>query len=174
MSYNKQRHLILTVLTKKMLEFPKKKGETIDGWLVGLTMDEVDSLLNTDKVERHIILSELIKSDEIKIFNTEKQGIFIEPRIGIAAYSEKKYVRLNNERIKKNIKDLLQIIIPVLSLLIAVLALSIKINSLHSETEKEIDSMEKKIELQKSRLDVLEKRSKVSDNQNAKDSLNIL
>ncbi|AIZ42458.1 hypothetical protein [Cellulophaga baltica] len=172
MNYNKKRHLILKVLTKKMLEYPKKKGETIDGWLVGLTMDEVDSLLNSDKVERHIILSELIKSEEIKIFNTEKQGVFIEPRIGIAAYSDEKYIRLNNDRIKRNIKDLLQIIIPVLSLIIAVLALSIKVNSWNSETEKEIDSLEKRIEFQKSRLDVFEKKNERSDNQNAKDSLN--
>lgn len=150
----------------------KKKGETIDGWLVGLTLDEVDSLLNTDKVERHIILSELIKSEEIKTFNTEKQGVFIEPSIGIAAYSDKKYIRLNNERIKRNIKDLLQIIIPVLSLIIAVLALSIKINSLNAKTEKEIESLEQKVELQKSRMDKLEKETKVYPNQNSTDSLN--
>ena len=144
MNFNRKRHLLLKVLSRKLLEYPKKRGEKIDGRLVGLTFEEIDVLLQTDQVERHLILSELISSEEIINFNTNSGlGVFIEPRIGVSAFSNKKYLNRNWQIIKQWTLNFVQIVIPVLSLLIAALVVIKKDN----RTIQKIELLEQKLRI---------------------------
>ena len=154
MRFNRKRHLLLKVLTKKLLQYPKRKGDNIEGELVGLTFNEVDNLLKTNKFERHIILSELIKYDEIKIFNTKSSGIIIEPRIGVSAFSNKKYKKKNEDIIIGWFKVFAQIVVPIMSLTVAVLVLTLKFNSITESIESKVNKNNiKKLEYLELKLD---------------------
>ena len=157
MNLHLKRHKLLGILAKQRGDLKLKKA---DPMILGVSTESILKDLNCNEDELELITSELHTQDEIKYFNAHGVvGFFARPN-GVSAFSDKKYLRLNNSRIKSNLKDFVQIIIPILSLVIAVLAISLKINNLNSKTDKEIKAIELKQESILNSINKLEMKTK--------------
>ncbi len=152
MNINLKRHNLLGILFKPRSEWEINKAENI---AIGVPFDKICNELNCQKDELPLITSELFSSDEIGPQNTHGiVGLCAKPK-GLTAYSNKKYKRLNNARIKNNLKDFVQIIIPVFALVVAILTLSIKIENLNTKTAKEIKTIELRQKHLQDQIDIL-------------------
>lgn len=94
----------------------------------------------------------------------KKKGLFATPE-GVASYSKKKYKNLFYLNLKNNLKDFVQIVIPVLSLFIAYFAIQLKISEVNNYNQKQIDKLQQEIKILKadklkSALDVTITKSK--------------
>ncbi|WP_031428536.1 hypothetical protein [Flavimarina sp. Hel_I_48] len=147
MRYNKTRHLILEKLYKKYLDSitnsENKTKVTIKE--AGLTLKEINNLIKEDSFKRELILSELYKWNEIIFSETAGKGCFIEENSGISAYSNKKYLKKNEDIILNWLKNFVQIFIPLASLLIAILALSINFSKINAKNKEKIEKLEMRI-----------------------------
>ena len=143
MRLNRTRHFVLKKLSQKFIDNNENENNKAD--VVGLSFNEIDALLKVTKKKRELILSELDRCNEIVFYELEQKGFFIEPKIGLSALSEKKYLRKNEDIIIKWLKNIVQIFIPIASLLIAYLALTIKINSNNNLNSKQMKIIEMKI-----------------------------
>jgi len=144
MQYNRIRHSLLKKLSEKLLREIDNPSDQAD--VIGMSYEEIDLFLKNKKGERALILSELEKSDEIVYFNLTTKGCFIEPKNGLSALTEKKYLKRNNAIILNWLRNFVQIFIPIASLLIALLALSINIEKNKKANNKKIEKLELRIE----------------------------
>ncbi len=153
MNLHLKRHKLLGILSKQRTDLILRKADPL---ILGVSAESILKDLNCNEDELELIASELHTQDEIKHFNAHGvKGLFARPN-GVSAFSDKKYLRLNNSRLKNNLKDLVQIIIPVLSLLIT-LAVILKDNS---KNTKEIKAIELKLESIQDSINMLELRTK--------------
>lgn len=157
MRLNRTRHFLLKKLSEKFIDNSENPSDQAD--VVGLSYSEIDLLLKNNKKNRELVLSELEKSEEIVFYNLKEKGCFIEPKNGLSAFADKKYLRKNNEIIINWLKNFVQIFIPVASLIIAYLALTLKINSFQKTNSKEIKNMELKINELEKKVNVTNKKN---------------
>ena len=143
MRYNRTRHFLLKKLSEKFIQ--NSENSSVNADIIGLSYAEIDLLLKRNKKTRELVLSELEKSEEIVFYNLKEKGCFIEPKNGISAFTEKKYLRRNEDIIINWLKNIVQIFIPIASLIIAYLALTLKINTFQKSNSKEVEKLEMKI-----------------------------
>ena len=145
MNINKKRHELLSLLYKKRADAELRRSDNI----IGVSFEEIEKSLNLTQDELLIVTSELIELEEISFHDASGiKGLFCSKK-GATSFANKKYLRANNARIKNDIKDIVQIIIPVLSLIITVMVIAL--NS--SEKTKEIKAIEQKVELLEKQID---------------------
>ncbi|MFV1449869.1 hypothetical protein VBZ51_12010 [Maribacter sp. HS] len=138
MRFNLTRHKLLGKLAEKYVDKDMFRVDQAD--VIGLNIDEIDLVLGKQKKYRNLILSELAHSKEIHSFNLSNNGFFITPSEGLSAFSEKKYIRKNNDIFINFIKTLFEILIPVLALTVAVLTLLWNQNPEVKDYSKEIEN----------------------------------
>ena len=101
--------------------------------------------------------------DEIKYTNVDHNGVYSTNK-GLQSFTDKKYLNEFNKSLISNIKNTVQIIIPVLSLIIAVAVLFLKIDSATLQLKESIDNEYKSdIEMLKFQMDSI-KQSKLNIN----------
>lgn len=150
MNDNLKRHKLLQILSE---HFIKVETEDISD-PIGVSFDDLQSKLNCSKIELRRISSTLYDNKEVDYMDVGVVGMFATEK-GLSAYSESKYLRESNLRLKNNIKDLIQIIIPVFSLIIAFLALTHKLEKQNVENEKQLNLINLKVLLQGRKIDNL-------------------
>ncbi len=143
MRFNRTRHYFLKILSKKYNSNKNTPSENAD--VIGLTYAQIDSFLKNKKNYRDLILSELLKSNEIVFFDLDEKSYFIELDNGLSALTKKKYLKRNNEIIVNWFKNFVQIFIPIASLTIGILALSIKFNKIEDSNKKELQKIQQKL-----------------------------
>lgn len=152
MNDNLKRHRLLQLLSQHFI-----KVETEDSSdPIGISFEDLQSKLDCSKIELRRISSTLYDNKEVDYMDIGVVGMFATEK-GLSAYSDKKYKRESNLRLKNNIKDLIQITVPLLSLIIAFLALTSKIDTLNKQNEKQMNCLEKKILLQENKINSLTK-----------------
>ncbi len=150
MNDNLKRHKILEILSKQFI-----KVETEDSSeAIGVSFEDLQVKLNCSKIELRRVSSTLYDNKEVDYMDIGLVGMFATEK-GLSAYSDEKYKRESNLRLKNNIKDIVQIVVPILSLLIAYLALSFKINKLNEQNEKELKEINKKLLFHEKKLNSL-------------------
>lgn len=155
MRYNRKRHKALKILSKKLDLFNDKKG-TFSGKEIGVSNQQLKSILNIDDSVRRLIFSELFENEEVMPYHLDgESGCFINMEKGLEALSNEKYLVRNRQIIKAYLSDFVHIAIPILSLLVAILVIIID----DSKQDKQIDSIELKIEEHEKKLKSLESKS---------------
>jgi hypothetical protein len=152
MNDNLKRHKILEILSEQFI-----KVETEDSSdPIGVSFEDLQAKLNCSKIELRRVSSTLYDNKEVDYMDIGLVGMFATEK-GLSACSNDKYKRESNLRLKNNIKDLVQIVVPVLSLLIAFLALTFKINKLNEQNEKQLKELNQKLFLQDKKIKSLTK-----------------
>lgn len=124
MRYNRTRHKALLLLSEKFNKLLNEKTGSFRGNEVGLSNEELNSLLNIDDRKRRLVFSELFENEEVKPYHLDGiSGCFIHPEKGFESLANEKYLERNREIVKNWIKDFVQIAIPVLSLIITILVI---------------------------------------------------
>lgn len=125
---NKKRHELLGVLAKEFAN-ASPEGSILD------IIVTVPTILKKVKIsyDEFIFMSEELKvNSEIKYFQVENHfdspAFYIESR-GLTAYANKKYLKVDREEFREDIKFWAQLILPVLSFLIAAIALYLNIKT---------------------------------------------
>lgn len=145
MNLNLKRHNLLEILSKQSIDFDLHK--TTD---FSVSSNTILKKLNINELFLNSIISELNINKEIDYYfwnDIEKKGLFVTP-LGVSSYSNKKYKKLFYLNIKNNLKDFVQIIIPILSLLITLLVVKdnlskeSKFNTQVKELKERIESLE--------------------------------
>lgn len=144
MNYNLKRHQLLEILANQNLSVQlKKPGYSV----LGISYEEIYKTLNITELDLGLLTAELYDNKEIGYHNNYNvEGLYAENK-GITAYSNKKYLKLSRKEKTENIKDIIQIVIPVLSVLMAILTLTLKIENINNENEKRFQKIEHKINL---------------------------
>lgn len=164
MRFNRKRHLLLKKLSEKYIQKNMKGGAVS----LGMSIIEINKLLKVDNLTREKIVSELLRANELILYDFgDKSGFFIEHKNGLSAFSDKKYLKRNENIIINWFKVFVQIAVPVLSLIITILVI-IKDDS---KTTKEIQSIEQKVEDLKNKINKLEKNTKTLPNHKINDSV---
>ncbi|VXB23336.1 conserved hypothetical protein [Flavobacterium sp. 9R] len=158
MHFNRKRHFILKKLVEKRNTKIDVRNARIDANEIGLSLDEIDRFLKVTSTERELILSELYKNDEIISFSLSVNGCFINEN-GVSSFSNKKYLKKNEDIIINWFKLFVQIVIPVLALLVAVLSLTAKFTILKMQSDKELQEIKYVMKEQKKRIEELEKKT---------------
>jgi hypothetical protein len=110
MRYNRTRHFLLGILSRKFNEDLSSQRADKSG----LSYEEVDDFLRKRKKDRTLIVSELYENEEIKFFDLDNvKGYMINPIKGLSAYTSKKYLNRNNEIILNWLKNTVQIFITI-------------------------------------------------------------
>ena len=147
MNYKLKRHKLLKTLAPSSLEMHAKK--------LGVSFDDIYKILNISESDFHKIASRLYNEDEIKYTNVDHEGVYSTIK-GLQSFTDKKYLNEFNQILTSNIKNAVQIIIPVLSLIVAVTVLFLKIDSATLRLKESIDNEYKsEIELLKIQIDSL-------------------
>ncbi|WP_420553084.1 hypothetical protein [Tenacibaculum aiptasiae] len=113
MNLDRKRHKLLELLTKqrKNVELKKNGFDTL-GVPFKILLEE----LNCNEDQLHSITSELYSSDEIKYHDANQViGLYVRP-LGMTAFTNKKYLKRINTRIKDIIKFWIAIIAIAISL----------------------------------------------------------
>lgn len=151
MRLNRKRHLLLKKLSEKYINNIKDGATDI-----GMTLSEIDKLLNVDELKREKIVSELLRADELVFFDfRDACGFFIEHKNGLSAFADKKYLKRNEDILISWFKVFTQIAIPILSLIITILVILRD----DARTTKELQAIEQKVESIQSYIDSLEMKS---------------
>ena len=170
MRFNRKRHLLLEKLSEKFIAGTDNSKTNLHADIIGLNFSEIDSLLKVSKAERELVLSELDKNKEIVFFDLKEEGCFIDTN-GLAALTDKKYKKKNEDIIINWFKVFVQIIVPILALLVAVLSLTTKFDSLKKQSDKELQKINTIIQEQKVRIEKLERKTKTLPNRKINDSV---
>lgn len=94
MRYNRKKHRLLTELQRKEQSNRERKKAN----LAGLTFEKMESLLSVNRSELEIILSELLKNQEVHLFDINgEKGAIINDELGFLAISNKKYLNKNED-----------------------------------------------------------------------------
>ena len=153
MRYNRTRHKALLILSKKFNKLLNEKTGSIGGNEIGLSNEELNSLLNIDDRKRRLVFSELFKNEEVMPYHLDGiSGCFIHSEKGLESLANERYLERNREIIINWIKDLVQIAIPVLSLIITILVIIRD----HTKRNKEMQQIEQKVEELKKNIKSME------------------
>jgi hypothetical protein len=147
MNNNLKKHCLLKLLSEQSNKFDNKTSTEFS-----VSCDLIYNSLNINESELYYLISELTTTKEIDYFfwnDEEKKGLFVTPE-GVASYSKNKYRNLFYFNLKNNLKDFVQIVIPIFSLIIAYLAIQLKITEVNNNNQKQIDTLRKEIKLLKS------------------------
>lgn len=137
MNIYKKRHALLSLLYEKRKQVDLNQSE-----IVGVSFDHIKNSLKITDENLHKITAELINQNEIDHFSAhEINGLYC-TKTGAASFSNQKYLKLNLKEIKSNIKDWVQITIPVIALIISILMALFTFNY-----QNRIKKIENKIEL---------------------------
>ncbi|MCG9791219.1 hypothetical protein [Flavobacterium algicola] len=132
---NKKRHQLLGLLAKEYAKGKFYEGNILD---VIVMISTIVKNLNITYDEFIIMSEELLSKNEIEYFgndnNFDQPALFIKSD-GITAFANKKYLKIDNEQYRENIKFWAQLILPVLSFIIAAIALFLNIIT-QTEVEK--------------------------------------
>jgi hypothetical protein len=146
MNRNLKKHNLLKLLSEQSNKFDNKTSLEYS-----VSCDLIYSKLNIDKSNLYYLISELTSSKEIDYFfwnDEDKKGLFATPE-GVSSYSKNKYKNIFYSNLKNNLKDFVQIVIPILSLIIAYLAIQLKISEVNNYNQKQIDTLRKEIKILK-------------------------
>lgn len=137
---NKYRfhHKILTYLKEK---YEKHNMEEIFKYC--FTSENIAKALNININEVENILFNL---KEFECVDYSKTSGFKISDNGIKKQLTRFFIYKGNESIKSNVKDIVQIFIPILSLLIAVFTIFYKVENLNNEKENKIKYLQNRIE----------------------------
>ncbi|WNM20282.1 hypothetical protein [Flavobacterium capsici] len=131
----------------KLLTFLKEKYETYNMEDVSkycFTSEQLGKQLNINVNKIEEVLFSLKEFDCVDY--SKNSGFKISDN-GIKKQLNRFFIYKGNENIKLNLKDIVQIIIPLLSLLIATLAIYCKFDKFNKENENEIIKLKNKIEI---------------------------
>ena len=169
MNIDTKRHKLLGILTEQRKNVELKK----EGYnALGVTFENIYSVIDCDKDELHSITSELYTSEEIGYHDAHNiVGLFAKDK-GVTSFANKKY----NNRIIERRKEHIKFILPILAILIssASLYFSKFVNIDEKQFDKVNKEMQKKIdtlELQVNKLK-LKSYNNLNENKN-KDSLKV-
>lgn len=126
---NKKRHKLLGILA---LEYANGQGFHDSILDIIVTVPTILKKLNITFDEFVIMSQELLTKKEIKYFGEE--NYFDQPALyslpdGITAYANKKYLKIDKEKHREDIKFWAQLILPVLSFIIAAIALFLNLKT---------------------------------------------
>ena len=168
MRYNRTRHKALLLLSGKFNKLLNEKTGNVGGNEVGLSNEELNSLLNIDDRKRRLVFSELFESEEVMPYHLDGiSGCFINSEKGLESPANEKYLERNREIVKNWIKDLVQIAIPVLSLIITILVIIRD----DAKRDKEMQDIEQKVEELQGNIKSMELRNKTLHNYQINDSI---
>lgn len=139
MNYYKQKHNVLKILTYESYGLQIDENNM---FLRGISIKDLLLKINISEIELNIIISELYENKEIK---KGHDGLIIE-KSGIASFTNKKYLKIYKSYVITNLKDIIQIIVPILTSIIAIIAIS---NSNHSTLEERLKKIEILLKSQK-------------------------
>lgn len=149
MDNNLKKHCLLKLLSEQSNKFDNKISAEFS-----VSCDLIYKTLNINESDLYYLISELTTAKEIDYFfwnDDEKKGLFTTPE-GVASYSKNKYKNLFYSNLKSNLKDFVQIVIPILSLIIAYFAIQLKISEVNNHNQKQIDTLQKEIKLLKANI----------------------
>lgn len=150
----KKRHELLKLLSIRCVEIQLGKIKE-NG--IGVSYEEICKSLDCDRHKLYEISNLLYDEKEIDYFDAYNiKGLYAKSK-GITSYTDKKYLKLKNSRIKNNIKDIVSIVIPVLSLLIALFTIWYKVDTINSKNEIEIKEIKEKLEIQEGKINNIKK-----------------
>lgn len=117
MNQDKKRHQLLKILSNERYgtSYDEKDSSAV-------SFETIEKNLNLSRWELDKLTSELFLNEEIKYYQGQFLGLYVE-REGFTAYTNKKYLKRNKSEQWNNIKNWIQTIVPVLSLLVALGAL---------------------------------------------------
>lgn len=148
MNYNRKRHKLLGELAEKLSSNDDPNNKQQEAYEVGMTFEQVDKFFNIKKNERNLILSELFDSNEIVRFESNKvgDGIFIDNAVGNSSFSDKKYIKINQDIFIKWLRNFVQIFIPIASLIITIIVLVKNPKDNYNKLDTEIQTIKQKVE----------------------------
>lgn len=165
MNNNIKRHRLLNILTEQHVNL--ELGKTGNN-ILGVPFEALYRELKCNDSELRRLSSVLLVNQEVGYYDvSDITGLYATEK-GIASFTDKKYINENRNRIKSNLKDIVQIIIPILSLAIAFMALTLKIENLTLLNSKELQEAKKQINSLKLRIETLESNSKTYLNKSGK------
>jgi hypothetical protein len=168
MRYNRTRHKALLLLSEKFNKLLNEKTGSVGGNEVGLSNEELNSLLNIDDRKRRLVFSELFENEEVMPYHLDGiSGCFIHSEKGLESLANEKYLERNREIVKNWIKDLVQIAIPVLSLIITILVIIRD----DAKRDNEMQDIEQKVEELQGNIKLMELRNKTLHNYKINDSI---
>lgn len=151
---NKKRHELLKLLSTRLIDIQLGKLKE-NG--IGVSYEDICKFLNCDRQKLYEISNLLYDEKEVDYHDTYNiEGMYATSK-GITAYTDKKYLRLNNTRVKNNIKDIVSIVIPILSLMVALFTIWYKVDSINSKNEKELKEIKEKLEIQERKINNIRK-----------------
>lgn len=147
---NKKRHQLLGLLAKEYANGKFSPGSILDVIVMNST---IVKKLNITYDEFIILSEELLSKKEIEHYGIDNDfdqpALFIKSD-GVTAFANQKYLKLDKEQHRENIKFWAQLILPVLSFIIAAIALFLNIKT---QTEIEKVKSSQKIENLRSKLE---------------------
>lgn len=159
MNYNCKRHELLSILSNQLtlneLSHISEEGDFVDKQL---SYSYILEKLKVSDYELNILIKELTENSEINYYlwnDDEKRGLFATSK-GLTSFANKKYSKASLSIKKNNIKDFVQIVIPVLSLLATILVIytTYKREEIKSEKqEKRIENLENQLKKVKKSVD---------------------
>lgn len=152
---NSKRHKLLEILSKRAIDVQLRK---VNESAVGVSYENICKNLNCNRDELYKLSNALFDEKEVGTHDAYQiKGMYATSK-GITSYTDKKYLRLRNSRIKNNVKDIVSIVIPVLSLLIALTSIWFKVDTINSKNEKAIKELKRELNLQNRKLDDLKSK----------------
>ena len=149
MNYNIKRHQLLSLLShqKTLSELSDVDfSDNPNSFEIQLSCVNILEKLKINSYELNILIKELIENKEIDYYywiDEDKRGLFATSK-GISSFANKNYLKIKKKNKTYNIKDIVQILIPVLSLMATILV--IYINYVKTEKlENHIIQLEKQL-----------------------------
>ncbi|SCZ01732.1 hypothetical protein [Flavobacterium caeni] len=140
MNRDKKRHKILEILSKQFLAC-----EAGSERILGVKFEEITKYVGCDEKTLRELSSILYENKEIGYHDAHGVTGMYSKEAGVAAYSDRKYLRLAYKNKIDKVKDIIQIVIPIISLLIALAAIFFKVETFNRENEQKFKILEEKI-----------------------------
>ena len=150
MKLDLERHRLLKLLSDKTVQF--NIGKLPQNESMGIPFEDLMLKMKCDREKLELISSELFLNKEIDYHDyNDVVGLFCDHN-GLAAFSNKKYLKLYWTSIKESIKFWLQALIPMLSLLVALFAVTRDFKANNAKTNIQLREMKSQIELLQSQV----------------------
>lgn len=151
LKFNRKRHELLKLISRNRIGTEVKEDDFVNNNLIAVSFKEILSSLNINEHERFVITSELFENEEIKYFNNRFDGV-LATRKGVASYFSGKYLKIDSDKNRENIKFYFSIIATIMSLFIAGIAVSI--NLLKEQKDKQEQAIEIETRIQSLETDI--------------------
>jgi len=124
LKFNKKRHELLKLISTNRIGAEVKENDFYQNNVIAVSFEQILSKLEINEHERFVISSVLFEEGEVKYFDDGFKGL-LATRKGVSAYYTEKYINIDSNKRRENIKFYFNLLTTLLSLLIAILALSI-------------------------------------------------